>query len=699
MLLKHVDDAGAGRLLFDAAEQGDQLLVEAQINSGADVNFVKDQTQQTPLYMAAYNGHYGIANLLLGAAATVDATNWSNKTPMHAAAAQGYESIVRLLVINGANVNAVDDEGVTPLHLAADSGKASVCGFLMSCQADTNRPNETGWTPLHYAAANGHHDVVKGLLQGNVLINLRDSDNLTPRDLAVEHKHGHIVQLIDSKGSNIESPVQATPPVVRSISTEQIRGLSQGMRVVEIETRERQLVLLRKEKENVETQLNLARQRLSENTANIKNLQGRLNISENTNERLRSAKENTEIELTMTNKSLLAITEQLEEMEAYVKNFTQQLEDEIQKNRESNLLIIEKTVAYQTLNEQHNYMLYEMEGAKSRVGELEAELKKLESVVARECVRCTELEGEINVLRSTAMENPSLGGCNQCLKLQDKIVYLKNIIDQANNERREDNVRQHSLLQEYCSKLEDKEKDLQAVTKQRDILEAAHANMIGQKRKDSLNPSNMNVRARLDVENDNARLRKELTTMTEMWEEHKASMLSKQTSDNGKNQDGDMDLTNSLLEALQILGVESERRERQISFSFSLPQAPVFSAQPMVAFLHSLPSYDRFHLLDKGKSAFHIVPQYTPRYVLNLMTTVSSGLSHIVEIVDKKCPGVLSNFSDRHGKNNHYIDDIDVNEIESDAKKIQVQAQYSSSKEPYLERHEIPFGTGTTITV
>ncbi len=77
------------------------LLVELLLAEGADVN-AKDKYGQTPLLLAAYEGHKAVVERLVANGANVTATAKNGATPLKVAAAKGHKDIVELLKRHGA---------------------------------------------------------------------------------------------------------------------------------------------------------------------------------------------------------------------------------------------------------------------------------------------------------------------------------------------------------------------------------------------------------------------------------------------------------------------------------------------------------------------------------------------------------------------------------------------------------------------
>ena len=101
-----------------------------------------------------------------------DAVDFNGQTPLHIAAREGHADIVFSLLGGGASGSVVSCGGHTPLHIAAREGNASSVNQL--CWAikrrlvsDLDLASQTGDTALHYAAVALHKNAVQVLLEHN----------------------------------------------------------------------------------------------------------------------------------------------------------------------------------------------------------------------------------------------------------------------------------------------------------------------------------------------------------------------------------------------------------------------------------------------------------------------------------------------------------------------------------------------------
>jgi ankyrin repeat protein len=121
----------------------------------------------TPLHLAAFFGHTGIAEALLAAGADIhaQAKNDNGNQPLQAAAAGNHHEIVSLLLIAGADANALAAEGFTALHSAAQNGNAAVVRALLDAGADPSLVTGDRRTARDLAEAAGHTAIV-AMLKG-----------------------------------------------------------------------------------------------------------------------------------------------------------------------------------------------------------------------------------------------------------------------------------------------------------------------------------------------------------------------------------------------------------------------------------------------------------------------------------------------------------------------------------------------------
>lgn len=116
--------------LVDATRKSDSAAVKSLLEGKADPN-VRDETESTPLHVAARSGSLDITQMLVASKADVNATNKSGQTPLQCAAMGGHDEVVTALLKAGANVNPKpSNDGLTPLRCAIQK-KTSTAKLLL----------------------------------------------------------------------------------------------------------------------------------------------------------------------------------------------------------------------------------------------------------------------------------------------------------------------------------------------------------------------------------------------------------------------------------------------------------------------------------------------------------------------------------------------------------------------------------------
>jgi ankyrin repeat protein len=65
-------------------------------------------------------------------------------TPMYVAAFEGHTEVVNLLVNHKADIHCTTTNGATPLYVAAQNGHVDTMVALIKAGADINHPNKNG---------------------------------------------------------------------------------------------------------------------------------------------------------------------------------------------------------------------------------------------------------------------------------------------------------------------------------------------------------------------------------------------------------------------------------------------------------------------------------------------------------------------------------------------------------------------------
>jgi ankyrin repeat protein len=148
------------RYLIEAAESGDVNTVKRLVNCSCDSCTADRRGLNTPLMLAAANGHVEVVRVLLDGGADVRRVNYINWNALHKAAAFEHLEVCRLLLDRGVKVNAEGWRKYTALHIAAYEGYLSVVQLLVERGADVRLKDEGGKTAADWARGKGVIDLL-----------------------------------------------------------------------------------------------------------------------------------------------------------------------------------------------------------------------------------------------------------------------------------------------------------------------------------------------------------------------------------------------------------------------------------------------------------------------------------------------------------------------------------------------------------
>ncbi len=168
-------------VLFNAIRSNDLKFVAESIEQGADVNFIT-QSKNTPLMLAAQNGHKEIVELLLKNGAKLAAKNADNKTASDLAKTQEIKEMLEKATQTAKLLIAVK---INNLQAANESIKQG---------ADVNAIDQNKNTPLMIAAQNGHTEMVQILLKSKAKFTAKNAHNKTASDLAKTQETKEILE-------------------------------------------------------------------------------------------------------------------------------------------------------------------------------------------------------------------------------------------------------------------------------------------------------------------------------------------------------------------------------------------------------------------------------------------------------------------------------------------------------------------------
>ena len=126
----------ADEALFEAAEEGDTLKMEAAVARGADVDAADPFTEGfTALHLSLLKDNAEGCARLVALGADINRGNKNGETPLHIAALTDSPALCASIVDLGADLSARDQWGKTALTAAQDSGKTLAAAYLRSVGA------------------------------------------------------------------------------------------------------------------------------------------------------------------------------------------------------------------------------------------------------------------------------------------------------------------------------------------------------------------------------------------------------------------------------------------------------------------------------------------------------------------------------------------------------------------------------------
>jgi len=194
--------------LHGASRQGHAEVVQALLDAGADI-YLTDKSEATALDIALGEGHAEIAEILRNAGTPINLPESS----LESAVSNGYTETVRIIT-----------------EYLIENGRRrkypSIYGrinFNININSDDRRPRHnvddvtSGYSLLHVAAANGYTEIARLLVQAGAYVMAKNNDHKTPIDLAHEHGHEDLAQMLESALALSEAAVAGDAETVRRL--------------------------------------------------------------------------------------------------------------------------------------------------------------------------------------------------------------------------------------------------------------------------------------------------------------------------------------------------------------------------------------------------------------------------------------------------------------------------------------------------
>ncbi|CAB0038948.1 unnamed protein product, partial [Trichogramma brassicae] len=197
----------------------------------------QDKFGDTPLHLAAREGHKKMTRLLLRNGANPNLTNAKGSTPLHIICIkEDIDEVKTFFELSEdeywpVQVNVQDELGNTPLHLALNQSKKKVAELLLGRGSDPNVVNKFGSTPLHVVCGRSHFKdddlaatffAINRKLGRTVRVDTRDALGRTPLERAVPSLLPNTIDVLLDNGVDLSSFVF---PSVRDFDRDRTENL------------------------------------------------------------------------------------------------------------------------------------------------------------------------------------------------------------------------------------------------------------------------------------------------------------------------------------------------------------------------------------------------------------------------------------------------------------------------------------------
>lgn len=196
-------DSDENTALHIASKYGHMKVAKMLRAKGSDC-LAKNKRAETPLIMAAQNGHMGLVRWLLGEERASSVTDHTENA-LHEASKYGQESTVRFLIYYGANVNFHGGEYGTALQAASFSGSPGIVEKLLEEGADVNAQGGIYGTALQAASFSDSPEIVNILIAAKANVNAYGGEYGTALQAASSRRNKNIVTILLDKGADVNA--------------------------------------------------------------------------------------------------------------------------------------------------------------------------------------------------------------------------------------------------------------------------------------------------------------------------------------------------------------------------------------------------------------------------------------------------------------------------------------------------------------
>ena len=192
-----------------AASSGNLEEVMRLVQSRPNIVHDRNLYQETPLHVAAMEGHVDVCTYLIDQGAHINSEDDCGNTPLALACSYHKPKVVEVLVGRGADPSLADVFESTPLMACITSHKDRhevrlMMGLLLKHGASIDAQDGYRRTALHIATSRGKLDLMRLLLEAGADPTVKNRDGCCPKLVAITRGYPVCVKVLEVSGHRLQ---------------------------------------------------------------------------------------------------------------------------------------------------------------------------------------------------------------------------------------------------------------------------------------------------------------------------------------------------------------------------------------------------------------------------------------------------------------------------------------------------------------